>query len=162
MNIKLFIKIGILHNLIFLSLPFFLFQKTDVTEIIIYYTVFILYMLASTIISATGMSRIPVNIWFFRPQKKIYTEWGEYWIEIWDKRGSLYHPKKIVIIYKLGFFSIRKIGEVDYVDNLETMKSRIKNTLTDINYKEKTVLDDWDGYLDKQSEREDKLNKLGV
>ena len=161
MNIKLFITIGILHNLILLSLPFFLFQKTDVAGIIIYYVLLIVYMVISMIISVGGTRRIPVNLWFFRPEKRIYSEWGEYWIDIWDK-ADMYKQKKIVYIYKLGFFSFNKIAELDYKDNLESMKLGIKNVLSDINYKEKTVFDDWDGYLDKKTEREDKLNKLGV
>ena len=159
MNIKLFIKIGILHNLTFLSLPFFIFQKTDVAGIIIYYALFILYMLVSLVITAVGSKRIPINLWFFRPEKRIYSEWGEYWIDIWDKK-VVYQQKKIVYIYKLSFFSFSKVAELDYKDNLESMKLGIKNVLSDINYKEKTVFDDWDGYLDKQSERENKLNKI--
>lgn len=160
MNIKLFITIGILHNLIFLSLPFLIFQKADVAGIIIYYVLFIVYMAASMIISV-GTGRMPVNLWFFRPKKRIYSEWGEYWIDIWDKK-ALYHPKKIVYIYKLGFFSFNKIAEVDYIENLNTMKVNIKSKLDEINKKERTIFDDWDGYLDKSSGREDKLNKLGI
>lgn len=161
MNIKLFIKIGILHNLTFLSLPFFIFQKTDVAGIIIYYILFIFYMAVSLVITAVGSKRIPINLWFFRPEKRIYSEWGEYWIDIWDKR-VVYQQKKIVYIYKLGFFSFSKIAELDYIENLNIMKVNIKSKLDEINKKEKTIFDDWDGYLDKQSEREDKLNKLGV
>lgn len=159
MNPKLFITIGILHNLIFLSLPFFIFQKTDVGGIIIYYALFIFYMAVSLVITAVGSKRIPINLWFFKPEKRIYSEWGEYWIDIWDKK-VVYQQKKIVYIYKLGFFSFSKVAELDYKDNLESMKLGIKNVLCDINYKEKTVFDDWDGYLDKKSEREDKLNKI--
>lgn len=161
MNIKLYITIGILHNLIFLSLPFFLFQKLDVAGIIIYYVLFIVYMVISMIISVGSTRRIPVNLWFFRPEKRIYSECGEYWIDIWDKQ-NLYNPKKIVYIYKLGFFSFSKIAEVDYIENLNTMKVNIKSKLDEINKKEKTIFDDWDGYLDKASGRDDKLNKLGI
>ena len=160
MNIKLYITIGILHNLIFLSLPFFLFQKLDVAGIIIYYVLFIVYMVISMIISV-GSKRIPINLWFFRPEKRIYSECGEYWIDIWDKQ-NLYNPKKIVYIYKLGFFSFNKISEVDYIENLNTMKVNIKSKLDEINKKERTIFDDWDGYLDKASGRDDKLNKLGI
>lgn len=161
MNIKLYITIGILHNLIFLSLPFFIFQKTDVAGIIIYYILFILYMVISLVITAVGSKRIPINLWFFRPEKRIYSEWGEYWIDIWDKR-VVYQQKKIVYIYKLGFFSFNKISELDYIENLDTMKVNIKSKLDEINKKEKTIFDDWDGYLDKASGRDDKLNKLGI
>lgn len=118
-------------------------------------------MVISLVITAVGSKRIPINLWFFRPEKRIYSEWGEYWIDIWDKKNS-YNQKKIVYIYKLGFFSFNKIAEVDYIEDLNIMKKNIKSKLDEINKKERTIFDDWDGYLDKASGREDKLNKLGI
>ena len=73
-----------------------------------------------------------------------------------------FRVKKIVYIYKLGFFSFNKIAEVDYIENLNIMKVNIKSKLDEINKKEKTIFDDWDGYLDKASGRDDRLNKLGI
>ena len=56
-------------------------------------------MAVSLVITAVGSKRIPINLWFFKPEKRIYSEWGEYWIDIWDKRVVFKHFIKNIFKY---------------------------------------------------------------
>lgn len=93
-----------------------------------------------------------------RSKKIYYSDLGYFWtIKIKDK----------IIIYEQNLFYMKKIFSV-YLGNgnIDELKKRIKDGLEEY-YKEalfekrkKESYKNWDGYIDKKSQRDDKLNKL--
>lgn len=92
-----------------------------------------------------------------------YSDLGYFWIR---KSG------RKVYLYEQNLFVMNKIGEAFWGNDVESLKSQIKNKLEEI-YKEKLeqkrqkdwekkIWKEWDGSVDKKSERDNKLNELGV
>jgi len=160
MNRKIYIGLGILMNIVELTIPA-LFSGWG---ILIAYLLLLVYLFATLVISF-GNNYCPISFWFWSPDKRIYH----------DGFGTLYsgapttHDKvEWIHIYKQRWLYQVEIAKVEYTDNLHTLVIRTKSKLDDIYQKEnaeknkKTAFEEWDGYLDTQSKRDDKLNKLGV
>ena len=92
-----------------------------------------------------------------------YSDLGYFWIR---KSGRKVH------LYEQKLFVMNKIGEAFWGNDVESLKSQIKKELEEI-YKEKLeqkrqkdwekkIWQNWDGSVDKKSERDNKLNELGL
>lgn len=93
--------------------------------------------------------------------KRVKTEYGRFYIIVKSKT----HPT--AYLYQDKFFYLHLI-EYKYFSDVTHMKTWIKQSYDHI-YKEKQSRDaikkqigDWNGYIDLQTERDDKLNNLGV
>ncbi len=160
MNRKIYIGLGILMNLVEITIPA-LFSGWG---ILIAYLLLLVYLLA-TGVASVGNNYCPPSFWFWSANKRIYH----------DGLGTLYSDTPIINdkaewihIYKQRWLYQVEITKVEYTDNLQTLVIRIKSKLDDIYQKENnektkySAFEEWDGYLDTQSKRDDKLNKLGV
>jgi hypothetical protein len=160
MNRKIYIGIGILMNLVEITIPA-LFSGWG---ILIAYLLLLVYLLATGVASFSN-NYCPISFWFWSANKRIYH----------DGLGVLYSDTPIIHdkaewihIYKQRWLYQVEITKVEYTDNLQTLVIRIKSKLDDIYQKENnektkySTFEEWDGYLDTQSKRDDKLNKLGV
>jgi len=73
-----------------------------------------------------------------------------------------------ITIYEQKLFALIKISKVDYYGDIESLRNRIKREIESIyedKLRDKNISDkfkNWDGYIDKKSERDDKLEKLGI
>ena len=160
MNRKIYITLGILMNIVELTIPA-LFSGWG---ILIAYLCLLAYLLA-TLVASFSNDYCPISFWFWSSDKRIYH----------NGFGTLFsgtpvkHDKvEWIHIYKQRWLYQVEIAKVEYTDNLHTLVIRTKSKLDDIYQKEnaeknkKTAFEEWDGYLDTQSKRDDKLNKLGV
>ena len=74
--------------------------------------------------------------------------------------------KSRLTIWKQGYFISRKLFSVYYTGDIDGTRSKIKSELERIyaleleENRKRKLLKDWNGYLDKKSERDDKLNKI--
>jgi hypothetical protein len=91
-------------------------------------------------------------------RKQIYfSELGYFYIK---------HNNTKVKVYKQTAFVSKYLFDVSYNGNLEPLKNNIKSSLKQLysdELKKKTLennLKNWDGYIDTQSKRDDKLNQL--
>jgi hypothetical protein len=91
-------------------------------------------------------------------RKQIYfSELGYFYIK---------QDNNIVKVYKQTAFVSKYLFDVNYNGNLEPLKNNIKSSLKQLysdELKKKTLennLKNWDGYIDTQSKRDDKLNQL--
>lgn len=105
----------------------------------------------------------PFGFLTFGFKRIYYSDLGYFWIR---KSG------RKVYLYEQNLFVMYKIGEAWWGNDVERLKSEIKNKLEEI-YKEKLeqkrqkdwekkIWKEWDGSVDKKSERDNKLNELGV
>lgn len=105
----------------------------------------------------------PFGFLTFGFKRIYYSDLGYFWIR---KNG------RKVYLYEQNLFVMNKIGEAFWGNDVESLKSQIKNKLEEI-YKEKLeqkrqkdwekkIWKEWDGAVDKKSERDNKLNELGV
>ena len=92
--------------------------------------------------------------------KKIYySDLGYFWCY---KRGNS------VTIYEQKLLCVIRICKVDYYGDIESLRNRIKGeieSIYEVKLREKhnsNNFKNWDGYIDKKSERDDKLEKLGI
>ena len=162
MERKSFITLGILMNIVELIGPSLL----SGWGILIGYITVLLYIVVIGFVY-TSNKIIPVSLWFFTSFKKIYhSGFGTLYTEIRnEKKKSL---QGNLFIYEQRWFYMRLIGKVDYTQDLTILITRIKSKLDNLYLIIKTKndkhtnFDNWDGYLDIQSKRDDKLNKLGV
>jgi hypothetical protein len=105
----------------------------------------------------------PFGFLTFGFKRVYYSDLGYFWIRKNDRLVHLYGQK---------LFAMYKIGEVYWDGNIEHLKLEIKKELEEIykvqlSLKRKRDLDkklwsEWDGSVDKKSERDNKLNELGV
>lgn len=132
--------------------------------ILIAYLLLLVYLLA-TLVASFSNNYCPISFWFWSADKRIYH----------DGLGTLYSGTPVtqnkvecIYIYKQRWLYQIEIAKVEYTDNLHTLVIRTKSKLDDLYQKEKSeknkysTFEEWDGYLDTQSKRDDKLNKLGV
>lgn len=153
-----FITTGIIINLILLGVPL-LFTGW---HIFFAYIGSLLYLLVTALVNSQ-YDRCPPTYWFF-PYKKIYhSDLGELYCEA--GKPSKNEIDK-VYIYEQRWLSITKIAEVNYDVDIEYLKKLIKTQLDHV-YSlrmkdDKSSFKKWDGYLDTQSKRDDKLTKIGI
>jgi hypothetical protein len=134
-----------------------------------------LYSLMTLVVSFISLSRgkgegnvgdvitLPFGFLTFGFKRVYYSDLGYFWIRKSYKQVYLYE-QNLLVMYK--------IGEVRWDRNIEHLKTEIKNELEEV-YKvqlslkrerdlEKKIWQDWDGSVDKKSERDNKLNELGL
>lgn len=107
----------------------------------------------------------PFGFLTFGFKRVYYSDLGYFWIRKNENDRHVY-------LYDQKLFAMCKIGEVYWDGNIEHLKLEIKKELEEIykvqlSLKRKRDLDkklwsEWDGSVDKKSERDNKLNELGV
>jgi hypothetical protein len=164
MNRKIYIGLGILMNLVEITIPA-LFSGWG---ILIAYLLLLVYLLATGVASFSN-NYCPPSFWFWSAGKKIYHNgFGILYSDTPDIREKAGPQTELIHIYKQRWLYQVEIAKVEYTDNLHTLVIRIKSKLDDLYNKENveknkySTFEEWDGYLDTQSKRDDKLNKLGV
>lgn len=101
----------------------------------------------------------PFGLFTFRFKKIYYSDLGYFWCY---KKGNS------ITIYEQKLFALIKISKVDYYGDIESLRNRIKReieSIYEIKLRDKNISDkfkNWDGYIDTQSKRDDKLEKLGI
>ena len=105
----------------------------------------------------------PFGFLTFGFKRVYYSDLGYFWIRKNDRQVYLYDQK---------LFTMSKIGEVYWDGNIDNLKKEIKKELEEV-YKvqlslkrerdlDKKIWGEWDGSVDKKSERDNKLNELGL
>jgi hypothetical protein len=157
MNIKrkTYIGLGILLNLIELAAP--LMERG--WWILGGYLLVIAYLIIVTLIYYS-VDRWPPSLWFESSKKIYHARFDELYAEVVEKDRD----GKMVWIYEQRWLNLKLIAKVGYTDDIETMKARLKRHLDDVAHKRMTKdpFHEWDGYLDSESKRDNKLNKLGI
>lgn len=156
-----------LWNIMFLSTTFYL--STDIESASIFFTVMIAFVLFFYLISLVifGVRDVDVDpdtyCYFFIGfltlfRKKIYySDLGYFWIR---QKGNE------IIVSKQNWFSTKVLFTVYNDGNIESIKEEIKKELEDIYKAEleetrnKKLIQDWDGYVDIVSKRDDIINKI--
>lgn len=177
----IFTTLGALLNLVQLALPFWAWAtglevgfgpKTHPFggwEIGFYFIYLVAYFLLVGIVYITN-DVVPLTWWFASPKKRIYhSEFGVLWAEVEELND--HSGTKVMTIWKQYWLFSKRITYVEYTDNRDLLISRTKTELDSLSKvkKEKVekksknpAFDDWDGYIDKQSKRDDKLNGIGI
>ena len=160
MKRKTYIGAGILMNLLQFGIPW-MFHGWD---ILFAYLMVLAYFLVIALIYL-GNHLAPVSFWFDQHKKIYHADFGTLYTYIVSDKGVDY-----VWIYEQRWFYMKKIAQVEYSENIHVLVNRIKNNLDEIYKhnleksikKNRTHFKEWDGYLDTESKRDDKLNKLGL
>ena len=104
-----------------------------------------------------GVCFFLLGILLFNQKRIYYSDLGFFYMSGKSNR---------LTIWKQGFFHSEKLFEVHYGGDIEYIRTQIKSELEKIfqdeifeNQRRKT-LKDWNGCIDKKSERDDKLNKI--
>lgn len=134
---------------------------------IVFYLLYIaIHLFGSIVINALIGNELPeideyctflVGVLLFRQKRIYYSDLGYFYMFI---KGDS------VSIWEQGFFNSRKLFKVYYNGNLDNLKNQIKSDLEMVYKKELEekrrieTLKDWNGNIDKKSERDDKLNKI--
>ena len=162
MKRKTFITLGILINILELTLPL-LFNDWG---ILIAYLLSAVYVLGVLILYYTN-DRIPLTFWFDRYKEIYHSDYGTLYTEIMQKNpnGRFAEDRmKYLYIFEQRWLSLKLLTKVEYYDDINRLINSTKYELDKL-YKESGVdvnFEKWDGYLDTESKRDDKLNKLGV
>jgi len=169
----IFTTLGALLNLAQLAFPFWAyatgfkigFKSFEGTDIIIYFFLLVAYSLLVGIVYITN-DVVPLTWWFASPKKRIcHAELGTLWAEISDSDHS---TQKEMTIWKQYWLFSMKIAQVEYTDSKDLLIQRTKRELDELHSKRRQkksknpAFDEWDGYLDAQSKRDDKLNGIGI
>lgn len=132
---------------------------------ILSYLIYIVCHLVSTLIKTTYTQNdldfydyciFLLGVLLFRQKRIYYSDLGYFYLS----------GKNDLTIWKQGFFSSEKLFNVYYDGNLDDLRNQIKSDLEKIYKKELEekrrfkTLKDWNGCVDKKSERDDKLNKI--
>lgn len=174
----IFTTLGALLNLAQLALPFWAWTtglkvgfgpKTHPFggwDIGFYFLCLVVYLFGVFIIYSLS-DICPPSWWFASPKKRIcHAELGTLWAEISD-RGDHSGTKEMTIWKQYWLFS-KQIAQVEYTDSKELLIQRTKRELDGLHSKRRQkksktpAFDEWDGYLDAQSKRDDKLNGIGI
>ena len=150
MRKKIFITTGILLNIAMIVVPIILINN-------LWAIIPIIVSFALTFI----LSFITVNYnfmlpfwWFLVPKKKIFHK----------DLGTLYIERinNEIVVYEYNFLYILTIGDVSYSEDINVLTKSFNYMLDNVilERNKKDFLNDWDGYLDKQTKREDKLNDI--
>ena len=168
-------KIFILLSLVALIVPFPLtyFYPPDNLGLSAYFLVPVLFYLCYCLIqmvslfiyALTSESGLPdvdeycsflFGTLLFNQKRIYYSDLGYFYMS----------GKSSLTIWKQGYFVSHKLFSVYYGGDIESVRQEIKVELERIfqreleeNQKRKS-LKDWNGYIDKKSERDDKLNQL--
>ena len=162
MKRKTFITLGILINILELTLPL-LFNGWG---ILIAYLVSILYLATVMVLYFTN-DMSPLTFWFVKYKEIYHSDYGTLYTEIMQKNPNgrfAEDRKKYLYIYEQRWLSLKLLTKVEYHDDINRLINSTKYELDKL-YKESGVdvnFEKWDGYLDNESKRDDKLNKLGV
>ena len=167
LTISTLILVGSLVGSFVISIYFF-----GVALIVIYCICALLSLVVSFTFGIRGITdgevdsviTFPFGLLTFGFKRVYYSDLGYFWIR---KTGS-----GKVYLYEQKLFVMYKIGEAFWGNDIESLKSQIKNKLEEI-YKEKIkqkrqkdlekkIWKDWDGSVDKKSRRDNKLNELGI
>lgn len=126
---------------------------------IIFYLFYLLVHLFVTLIHDNfpdGRCLFLLGVLLFRQKRIYYSDLGYFYLS----------GKETITIWKQGFFSSKNLFDVHYNGNLDNLRIQIKSELEEIYKKELEekrrfkTLKDWNGCIDKQSERDDKLNRI--
>lgn len=169
---KIYLIISALTLVVSFAIPIYLSGGVGFLFGILLYCIYALMTLVVTFISlhrGTTEGNVgdviipPFGFLTFRFKRVYYSDLGYFWIRKNDRLVHLYDQK---------LFAMYKIGEVYWDGNIEHLKLEIKKELEEIykvqlSLKRKRDLDkklwsEWDGSVDKKSERDNKLNELGV
>lgn len=103
-----------------------------------------------------------IQLFRFNTLKRVKTDFGRFYLKI--KYNNNYADE--VILYKDKFFYLSEISRRYYDGNIDDVKKWVKEEYDSIyndflKKKEKfNTLKSWNGYIDLQSERDEKLKKL--
>lgn len=161
MKRKTFITIGILINILELTLPL-LFNGWG---ILIAYLVSAVYVLAVMVLYFTN-DMSPLSFWFIKYKEIYHSGYGTLYTEIMQNPNGRFAEDrmKYLYIFEQRWLSLKLLTKVEYHDDINRLINSTKYELDKL-YKESGVdvnFEKWDGYLDTESKRDDKLNKLGV
>jgi hypothetical protein len=131
--------------------------------IIFYLCYLLVHLFGTLIIGSSNYNReldddciFLLGVLLFRQKRIYYSDLGYFYLS----------GKETITIWKQGFFSSKKLFDVHYNGNLDNLRTQIKSDLEKIYKKELEekrrfkTLKDWNGCIDKQSERDDILNKI--
>jgi hypothetical protein len=97
-----------------------------------------------------------LGIFLFGQKRIYYSDLGYFYMS----------GKSTLSIWKQGIFFSKRLFKVHYVGDIEYTRNKIKSELEKIYSREleenrrRKLLKDWNGYIDKKSERDDKLDKI--
>jgi hypothetical protein len=163
MERKVYITLGVLSLIAPFIISFFIFNETKTSSLVITFMSYLGYAIINMLYNIFNGYDLDYNfLFFFWPltlgRKKIYySELGYFYISF---------KKDKVKVFKQTSFNSKFLFDLTYSGDNEHLSSRIKANLDDI-YKEnlrakniKNSFKKWDGYIDKKSKRDDKLNQL--
>ena len=168
-------KIFILLSLVALIAPFPLvyFYPLNNLGFVAYFLVLILFylfyvliqMISVFIYAVTSESGLPdideycsflLGTLLFNQKRIYYSDLGYFYMS----------GKSKLTIWKQGYFVSHRLFNVYYGGDIEAVRQEIKSELERIFEREleenqrRKLLKDWNGYIDKKSERDDKLNQI--
>jgi hypothetical protein len=165
-----FNSLGILSLLMVLILPYSLVGKANVVSLFLEPILGILIYVLLNMVSAPIFAKL-LNVsfpdldefilflfspFFFFHKRIYYADLGYFYIS-----GS-----ETITVRKIEYLYTRTLFEVNYNGDVEKLRLDIKSKLDSIYAEELDKkrkvkkLKDWNGYLDKQSERDDKLKQI--
>jgi hypothetical protein len=168
-------KIYILLSLVALIAPFPLVYFYSLNNLgfaayflvpILFYLFYVLIQMISVFIYAvTSESGLPdideycsflLGTLLFNQKRIYYSDLGYFYMS----------GKSKLTIWKQGYFVSHRLFNVYYGGDIEAVRQEIKSELERIFEREleenqrRKLLKDWNGYIDKKSERDDKLNQI--
>ena len=168
-------KIFILLSLVALIAPFTLVYFYPLNNLgfaayflvtILFYLFYVLIQMISVFIyavtSESGLPDIDEYCFFllgtllFNQKRIYYSDLGYFYMS----------GKSKLTIWKQGYFVSHRLFNVYYGGDIEAVRQEIKSELERIFEREleenqrRKLLKDWNGYIDKKSERDDKLNQI--
>lgn len=133
---------------------------------LLFYCCYVLIQLFGTLISAPfrdyDMPDIDeycsflLGIFLFGQKRIYYSDLGYFYMS----------GNSTLSIWKQDIFFSKRLFKVHYGGDIEYIRTQIKSELEKIYQREifenqrRKALEDWNGYIDKKSERDDKLNKI--
>ena len=135
-------------------------------SILAYLLLFIVHLLSIALTAIKGDGYIFDHITFIfgviniRLKRIYYSDLGYFYISIPNGSGEL------VDIYRQNYLYSKKLTSFFYKGDVNDLRNEIKSKLDSIyevelkKKREKNLIKSWDGYIDIQSKRDDKLNQL--
>jgi hypothetical protein len=119
-----------------------------------------LFLMGNKIKEPTDLIFTNLGFLTFRFKRIYYSDLGYFWC--WRKSDNK------VIVYKQSYFYMKKLFNIQYNGDNDVLGIRIKDELEEIyteelkKKRESDSFKNWNGYIDTVSERDGKLNDLGV
>jgi hypothetical protein len=119
-----------------------------------------LFLMGNKIKEPTDLIFTNLGFLTFRFKRIYYSDLGYFWC--WRKSDNK------VIVYKQSYFYMKRLFNIRYNGDNDVLGIRIKDELEEIyieelkKKRESDSFKNWNGYIDKISERDDKLNDLGI